>query len=114
MESTDGPPSPTEGERGKGKAGVGRRSLLRLELEPAEVEGLPGRDLDRLAFRVLRGPEPGLVPDDDVALARRGVLDLEVAVLVGHGEVGVVEDAHVALHPAVHGAVDQDRVRGRL
>ena len=45
-------------------------------------------------------------------VARRQILDLEGALVVGHREEGVVEDAAVGAHPLVHVALEADRHLG--
>src|SRR4051794_35602466 len=84
-------------------------SLWRRVVEVAEVV-LAGLDSDGPAVAARGAAEPALlVPDLQDEVARRGVVDAEVAVLVGDGEVRVIEDAGPALHPRVDVALDDDR-----
>jgi hypothetical protein len=46
-------------------------------------------------------PPHALLPGENTHWPCRGQLDLEPAVLVRHGKVGVIEDANVAAHPRV-------------
>src|SRR5262245_59728832 len=78
-------------------------SVARLELDLLQIQRAR-LDLERLteppgraaAHAVLLPDEHSQLPAED-----RGVLDLEVAVLVGHREVRVIEHAHPRLHPWV-------------
>src|SRR5262245_46481488 len=87
-----------------------RLLLGRDVFEIAEVLRLAGVDGDRLAGAAGGAAEKAAaaVPDDHAAFACRRVLDLEIAVLVRHGEVRVVEHADPAVHPWVDIALHLD------
>src|SRR5689334_4065994 len=76
--------------------------VLGLELELAEI-GHAGLDGDRLAVASggTAAPADRLVPDLEAVLPGRGVLDLEVAVLIRDEEVRVIKDRDPAVHPRV-------------
>src|SRR4051812_27847438 len=88
------------------------RLLPVVELDFLQVHRA-GLDLDRLAEAALGTALDAarLVPDEEAEFARqdRRVLDLEVAVLVGHRVVRVVEHADPRLHPRVDRAGHFDR-----
>ena len=51
-------------------------------------------------------PLHGLLPDDDLLGAGRDVLDLEIALVVGHREIGIVEHHPPRPHPGMNIADD--------
>src|SRR5262249_22221310 len=74
------------------------RPLLRGFRLLVNFNGLAGRNRDRLAALAAVDPAGFFVPDDDVVLAGRRALDLELAVGVGDGEVRMVEHPHPTAH----------------
>ena len=91
-------------------SGTGEKESVRLDVQLAEVGGGPALDGDLVAGLARRAAAPAaVVPGSQPPFAGRRVLDLEVAVGVGHGEVRMVEDADPCLHPAVNVALHADR-----
>src|SRR5262245_7372179 len=81
-----------------------------LSLE-VEVHGFGFAPADR---HVLRLGAVLLVPGLDDVVAGRQVLDLEDALIVGHREERVVEDARVGAHPLVNVALEAHRGLGAV
>ncbi len=73
-----------------------------LHFDLADISAI-GLDLNLVAKDAAAAPgiAGGLVPNDQAELPDRGVLDLEVALVVGDDGVGMVEAPHVGLHPRV-------------
>src|ERR1700739_1922657 len=85
--------------------------ILRFHLE-IHFRGAVRLDLDGVALLVtLVEIADLLLPGYDAVFPGGGLFDLEVAVLVGHGEVRVVEDPDPGPHPAVDAAIDLPRRR---
>src|SRR5262249_22079237 len=82
---------------------------LLLHLDRTDVVRLAGLQLDRLAVLVAADPPGTFVPGDQLRLAGRGQLDLEVAVLVGDRVVGVSDTRS---QPVIHGWMLHDNETG--
>ena len=69
-------------------------------------------EFNRLAISSVVAPMQAiLLPDEhaEFSFQSRNILDLEVAVEIGHGEIRMIEDADLCLHPWVDRAGQFDR-----